>query len=89
MTDQLPAVFVPGELIASTDTYVPALIAVLGDQASVQPWCATSFSAARVGPKSTYRSRTIDSARVRTAPAAGDCWICLGAWTAGSWLRLA
>jgi len=28
--------------------------------------CSASFSAAKVGPKSAYRSRTIDSARVRT-----------------------
>ena len=29
--------------------------------------CAASFSAASVGPKSAYRSRTIDSARLRTS----------------------
>jgi hypothetical protein len=54
MTDQLPAVFLPGALIAPTDTYiVPALIAVLGDQAS---WRYVEFFTANINNGHTRRA---------------------------------
>jgi site-specific recombinase XerD len=53
MTDQLPAVFIPGALIASTDTYVPALIAVRGDQAS---WRYAEFFTANINNDHTRRA---------------------------------
>ncbi|MGA8194886.1 MAG: tyrosine-type recombinase/integrase [Acetobacteraceae bacterium] len=53
MTDQLAAVFLLGALIASTDTYVPALIAVLGDQAS---WRYAEFFTANINNDHTRRA---------------------------------
>ena len=54
MTDQLPAIIPPGALIAPTDTYiVPALIAVLGDQAS---WRYVEFFTANIHNDHTRRA---------------------------------
>ena len=54
MTEQLPAVFLPGALTVPADTYiVPALIADLGDQAS---WRYIEFFTANINNGHTHRA---------------------------------